>query len=195
MSARSGTACRRPTRELELHLPVELLEALVAANLGLGGAELPFERVPEIWTLHQLPSSGLSRDRPSSSRWLRSLRRASCNVLYSAFQFALRRSASTSIGTPLRGERHEHAPLMRRQNTGESSFDSAREMSMKSVLDDPGPQRPSQRRRGGDAPGKQRFTGTLQRRTQVSAPRAVYSGASNYRENRCSARSCSLPWR
>src|ERR687898_2093378 len=64
-----------------LDVLVQALEALVAGDLGAGGAE----------QAHRSP--------PITAR---SLRRASCSVLYSAPRVVSRRSASTSIGTPLR---------------------------------------------------------------------------------------------
>src|SRR3712207_2079503 len=44
-------------RELELDVAVELLEALVAADLGLGRAEQPAKRLLEIRSLHHVLSS------------------------------------------------------------------------------------------------------------------------------------------
>src|SRR5919201_5725596 len=88
--------------ELELDVLVELREALVAADLRRRGPEQPSERLLQIRPFAHLPSlpSHASSASPDSSRCLRSFRRASCNVLYSAPRVVLRRSASTSIRTP-----------------------------------------------------------------------------------------------
>src|SRR3954470_16504927 len=73
--------------ELGLDVLVEALEALVAADLGLGGPE---QAVDEVAVGHDV----------APSRHARNLRRASCKVLYSAPRLVSRRSARTSIGTP-----------------------------------------------------------------------------------------------
>src|SRR5262245_33022993 len=88
--------------ELQLDVAVELLEALVAADLRLGRPEQPPERLLQLRSLRHVPSSSVSRESPSSSKCPLSFRRASCRVLYSAPRVVLRRSASTSIGTPFR---------------------------------------------------------------------------------------------
>src|SRR5688500_3474339 len=54
--------------ELELDVAVELVEARLAADLGLGRTEQPGDRLVQV--CHVV-----------SSRWARSLRRASCSVL------------------------------------------------------------------------------------------------------------------
>ena len=69
------------TGELQLDVSVELLEALVAADLRPSRAEEPSECRVHVRSLHQLASSSVSSDSPSSSRWPRSLRRASWSVL------------------------------------------------------------------------------------------------------------------
>src|SRR5205085_8136785 len=88
--------------ELELDVPVELREALVAAELGPGGAEQPSERLLQVGPFAHLVSSSshVSSAVPESRRCLRSFWRASCSVLYSAPRVVFKRSASTSIGTP-----------------------------------------------------------------------------------------------
>src|SRR3954468_10134377 len=73
--------------ELCFDVLVEALEALVAADLGLGGPE---QAVDEVAVGHD----------EAPSRHARNLRRASCKVLYSAPRVVSRRSARTSIGTP-----------------------------------------------------------------------------------------------
>ena len=50
---------------------------------------------------HHVPPSVGSIARPRHERWRRSFVRASCSVLYNAPRVVSRRSASTSIGTPL----------------------------------------------------------------------------------------------
>src|SRR5690242_2557215 len=74
-------------RQLELDEPVELLEALVAADLVPAGTK-------EMVHVHE------STSRPRAATNARRLFRASCSVLYSAPRVVPRRSASTSIGTP-----------------------------------------------------------------------------------------------
>ena len=55
------------TRELELDVAVELVEAGVAANLGAGRTEQPVEQLPRIVSLHQC-SSRSSSAKPRSAR-------------------------------------------------------------------------------------------------------------------------------
>src|SRR3954447_14841802 len=70
---------------LALDVLVDVLEALLAADLGLGGPEQAVDDV--------------AHDAAPSTH-ARSLRRASCKVLYSAPRVVSRRWARTSIGTP-----------------------------------------------------------------------------------------------
>ena len=68
--------------ELELDVAVELVEARVAADLRLGGAEQTAECLVAVRALHHVVSSSSDpTESPHSSRCLRSLRRASCSVL------------------------------------------------------------------------------------------------------------------
>src|SRR4051812_28142564 len=93
MCAQPGnSSIRARAVSLQLDIPVELVETRLAADLGLGRAEQPADRLLQVTMLHQF----------SSSRYARSFRRASCNVLYNAPRVVPRRSASTSIGTPFR---------------------------------------------------------------------------------------------
>src|SRR5215210_2382075 len=69
------------TGELQLDVAVELLEALVAADLGLRRPEQPAQCLLQIGSLGHFVSSSVSRERPCSSRWDLSFRRASCSVL------------------------------------------------------------------------------------------------------------------
>src|SRR5215212_2589010 len=69
------------TGELQLDVAVELLEALVAADFGLRRPEQPAQRLLQIGSLGHFVSSSVFRDRPCSSRWDLSFRRASCSVL------------------------------------------------------------------------------------------------------------------
>ena len=69
------------TGELELDVPVELVEADVAADLGACRAQEPAERAHRVGRLHHFSSSQLSSARPHSCRWARSFCRASCKVL------------------------------------------------------------------------------------------------------------------
>src|SRR5206468_9077049 len=86
-----------PAGDLELDELVEMLEALVTADLGLRRSQETPERLLQVWPFAHVSSSNAN---PRSSRCLRSLRRASCNVLYKAPRVVFKRSASTSIGTP-----------------------------------------------------------------------------------------------
>src|SRR5581483_3465771 len=92
-------------RELELDVAVELREALLAAQLRSRRAERPPQRPPVVSAHRAHPSSAAGSSspsaKPSARRRRRSLRRASCSVLYSAPRVVFRRSAITSIGTPL----------------------------------------------------------------------------------------------
>jgi hypothetical protein len=72
---------RVSARELELDVPVEFVEAGVAADLGTCRAEEPAKRLLQIGSLHQFSSNHVSNARPRSCRCFRNLRRASCNVL------------------------------------------------------------------------------------------------------------------
>ena len=68
--------------ELELDVAVELVEAGIAADFGLGRAEQAAECLFEIGALgHFVSSRNDPTDRPHSSRWRRSFRRASWSVL------------------------------------------------------------------------------------------------------------------
>ena len=69
------------TGELELDVAIELVEALVAADLRLRRPEQPVQRLVQIRSLGDVVSSGSSRENPCSSRCARSFRRASCSVL------------------------------------------------------------------------------------------------------------------
>src|SRR4051794_6469909 len=75
--ARHPRIGRRPA-ELELDVRVELLEALVAAQLGRGRAERAREELVMAVLVHRLPSSQLaSISKPRSASAARSFRRAS----------------------------------------------------------------------------------------------------------------------
>ena len=87
--------------ELQIDVAVELVEAGVAADLGCARAEQAFDEGCECGLRHCGASSGEPREYPSVASCRRSLRRASCRVLYSAPRVVPRRSARTSIGTPL----------------------------------------------------------------------------------------------
>jgi hypothetical protein len=68
--------------DLELDVAVELVEALVAAELRHAGAEQPAERLLELGSLHHSSfSSQVSWESPLACRCARSFLRASCNVL------------------------------------------------------------------------------------------------------------------
>ena len=67
--------------ELELDVAVELVEAVVAADLGLAGPSSRPSACFEIGSFVIVSSSQSSSARPRSSRCSRSLRRASCSVL------------------------------------------------------------------------------------------------------------------
>ena len=68
--------------DLELDVAVQLVEALVAADLGPGGAKEAAECLLQVRALrHVVSSSSESGWRPQLSRCLRSFRRASCRVL------------------------------------------------------------------------------------------------------------------
>src|SRR5262249_56202292 len=87
--------------DLQLDVAVELGEAGVASDFGPFRAEQASDDVVQIRVLHQLASSGERPGaRPASSRCARSLRRASCSVLYRAPRAVPSRSARSSIGTP-----------------------------------------------------------------------------------------------
>src|SRR5205085_6143186 len=87
--------------ELQLDVAIEVVEALVAAELGLALPQEPGQRLLEIRAFHHVPSSFVgSIATPRRARCRRSFARASCSVLYSAPRVVSRRSASTSIGTP-----------------------------------------------------------------------------------------------
>src|SRR3954451_24298078 len=66
-----GSAC-----ELELDVAVELLEALVAADLGLAAAEQALERRIEVAAGHSFTSGN-----PAAATWARRRRRASWSSL------------------------------------------------------------------------------------------------------------------
>src|SRR4051794_21201854 len=87
-------------RELQLDEAVELVEADLAAHLCGGRAEHAGESVPGLLVHRAFPSE--SSRNPWSASCARSLRRASCSVLYSAPRVVPRRSARTSIGTSCR---------------------------------------------------------------------------------------------
>lgn len=88
---------------LQVDVTVEFGGADVAADLGLVGTEEAAQRRGLVVDGQQLsfPAGAPVGARPWSCRWARSLRRASCRVLYSAPRVLPSRSASTSIGTPL----------------------------------------------------------------------------------------------
>ena len=67
-------------RELELDIAVELVEADVAADLGLRRAEQPLEAWSDLGLFITSPPAARRRE-PASSRCRRSFRRASCSVL------------------------------------------------------------------------------------------------------------------
>src|SRR3954452_23775691 len=77
--------------ELAVDADVELLEALLAGGLGLGGSEKAVDGGHD---------AVASKSWPAAVSSARSFRRASCRVLYRAPRVLLRRSARTSIGTP-----------------------------------------------------------------------------------------------
>src|SRR5436305_637456 len=92
--------------ELQLDIVVELLEALLAAQLG---ARWPEQTLQECfdgcvrWLGHRFPPlAPKPREKPSAATVRRRCERASWIVLYSAPRVVPSRSARTSIGTPLR---------------------------------------------------------------------------------------------
>src|SRR5919197_1009426 len=88
--------------DLELDVAVELLEALVAGHLGAGGPQQASQESVEARHHRVVPPPAVgSSAKPSASRRPRSFRRASWIVLYSAPRVVPRRSARTSMGTPL----------------------------------------------------------------------------------------------
>ncbi len=71
-----------PAGQLELDITIELVEALVAADLRFGRAEQPLERLLRVGSVHEfLSSSRSSSASPRSARCPRSFRRASCRDL------------------------------------------------------------------------------------------------------------------
>jgi hypothetical protein len=67
--------------KLEFDVAIELLETGIASDFRLRRPEEPSYRLLQVGPLNHLSSSQSSSSRPRSSRCLRSLRRASCNVL------------------------------------------------------------------------------------------------------------------
>ena len=67
--------------KLEFDVAIELLETGIAADFRLRRPKEPSYRLLQVRALNHRSSSQLSSARPRSSRCLRSLRRASCNVL------------------------------------------------------------------------------------------------------------------
>src|SRR4051812_32117322 len=76
-------------RDLEIDVLVDQFEAVLAGHLGIARAEKALDEFAGTRGIGHVVTAA------------RSLRRASCRVLYSAPRVVLSRSASTSIGTPL----------------------------------------------------------------------------------------------
>jgi hypothetical protein len=92
------------TAELEVDVTIDLVEALLAAELGLGRSyEQRHNTVmisPVGWR-HGVPAfRHAATSIPLAASAVRSFRRASWSILYSAPRVVRRLSASTSIGTP-----------------------------------------------------------------------------------------------